>query len=58
MLLGRPHSKMWCPYVIGRDSWVRVKQKALYKRIPPNGGGGPDWNGATHREDSTGGVRA
>ena len=35
VLPGRPDSRMWCPQVIGRDSWVWVKQKALFKRIPP-----------------------
>ena len=35
MLLGRPESRMWCPYVIGRDSAAWVGQKALYKIFPP-----------------------
>ena len=41
--LGRPYSRMQCPCVIGRDSWVWGKQKALYKIIPPTSwGGGPN----------------
>ena len=59
VLLGRPDPRMYNPYVIGRDSWVWDKQKALYKIIPPqSGGGGPNWNGTTRRENSAGGVRA
>ena len=59
VLLGRPDSRMQYPYVIGRGDWVWDKQKALYKIIPPQGGGGgPDWNRATRRKNSTGGVRA
>ena len=34
--LGRPHSRMYCLYVIGRDSWVWGKQKTLYKNNSPH----------------------
>ena len=30
---------MYCPDIIGRDSWVWDEQKALYKIIPPTGWG-------------------
>ena len=30
---------MYCPDIIGRDSWVWDEQKTLYKTIPPQGGG-------------------
>ena len=36
---GRPDSRMYCPDIIGRDSWVWDKQKTLYKTIPPTGWG-------------------
>ena len=36
MLLGRPDSRMWCLCVIVRDSWVWVKQEALYTNISPH----------------------
>ena len=38
-LPGRPDSRMYCPDIIGRDSWVWDEQKALYKTIPPTGWG-------------------
>ena len=36
---GRPDSRMYCPDIIGRDSWVWDEQKTLYKIIPPTGWG-------------------
>ena len=36
---GRPDSRMYCPDIIGRDSWVWDEQKALYKIIPPTAWG-------------------
>ena len=38
-LPGRPDSRMYCPDIIGRDSWVWDEQKTLYKIIPPTGWG-------------------
>ena len=36
---GRPDSRMYCPDIIGRDSWEWDEQKTLYKIIPPTGWG-------------------
>ena len=36
---GRPDSRMYCPDIIGRGSWVWDEQKTLYKIIPPTGWG-------------------
>ena len=36
---GRPDSRMYCPDIIGRGSWVWDEQKTLYKTIPPTGWG-------------------
>ena len=57
VLLGRPDSRMWCPYVIGREAGYGRNRTLFIKEFPPQrGGGGPDWSGSTHRGNSTGGV--
>ena len=33
---GRPDSRMYCPDIIGRDSWVWDEQETLYKNNSPH----------------------
>ena len=33
---GRPDSRMYCPDIIGRDSWEWDEQKTLYKNNSPH----------------------
>ena len=47
------HSRMWCPYDIGRDSWVWGEQETLYMmNSPQEWGMKPSPRGAPCREEA------